>query len=102
VICRTWSFKVRPDVQLLAWFVVGTFLFLQIFLPDLAFGWSSRNGGVGYEATSTGMSHEFSCVLLEVDHHTSIRRGCCALVVLNNLYNAFLLYIKLLCKTSLC
>ena len=56
IICHTWAFKVRIDTQLLACFVVGTFLFLWIFLPDLAFGWSSRNGGVGYEATSIGLS----------------------------------------------
>jgi hypothetical protein len=56
VICRTWPFKVRADAQLLACFIIGTFLFLQIFLPNLAFGWLSGNGGVGYEATSTGMS----------------------------------------------
>jgi hypothetical protein len=54
VICWTWPFKVRTNAQLLACFVVGAFLFLRIFLPDLAFGWSSGNGGNGYEATSTG------------------------------------------------
>jgi hypothetical protein len=50
-----WPFKVRADAQLLACFVVGAFFFLRIFLLDLACGWSSKNGGVVYEATLTGM-----------------------------------------------
>jgi hypothetical protein len=60
VIYCTWPFKVRADAQFLACFVVGVFLFLLIFLLDLAFGWSSGNGRVGYEATSTGTSPQKS------------------------------------------
>jgi hypothetical protein len=40
----------------LACFIVGAFLFFWIFLPDLVFGWPSGNGGVRYEAISTGTS----------------------------------------------
>jgi hypothetical protein len=55
VIYWLWPFKVRIDAQLLACFVVDAFLFFQIFLFNLAFRWSSGNGGIGYEATSTGI-----------------------------------------------
>ena len=49
------ALQVRTNAQLLVCFVVDAFLFLQIFLLDLTFGWSSKNGGVGYEGTSIGM-----------------------------------------------
>jgi hypothetical protein len=43
-------------VQLLVCFVVGALLFLQMILPDLTFGRSSRDVGVGYEERSNGSS----------------------------------------------
>ena len=70
MICRTWAIKVRTNVQLLACFVVGVFLFLWILFLDLAFGWSFGNGGVGYEATSTGMS-PLKSLLGEMTAHCS-------------------------------
>jgi hypothetical protein len=42
----------REDVQLLAYFVVGALLFLWIVLPDLVFGYSSGDAGVGNDERS--------------------------------------------------
>jgi hypothetical protein len=46
----------REDAQLLAYFVVGTFLILRVFLPDLIFGYLSGNAGIGYDERSDGSS----------------------------------------------
>jgi hypothetical protein len=47
---------VRADAQLLACFVLGALLFLRIDLPDLVFGQSSAEAGVGNEARLKGSS----------------------------------------------
>jgi hypothetical protein len=47
---------VRADAQLLACFVEGTLLFLRMDLPDLVFGQSSAEAGVGNEARLKGSS----------------------------------------------
>ena len=56
VILQIWSFKVRADAQLLACFVVGALLFLQMDLPDLVFGNSCGDSGMGNKARLTGSS----------------------------------------------
>jgi hypothetical protein len=46
----------REDAQLLACFVVGTFLILRMFLHDLIFGCSFGDAGIGYDERSDGSS----------------------------------------------
>jgi hypothetical protein len=46
----------REDAQLLACFIVGVLLFLQMILPDLVFGKSFGDAKVGYEERLKGSS----------------------------------------------
>ena len=68
---RIWSFKVRADAQLLACFVLGALLFLWMDLPDMVFGQSSVEVGVGNEARSK----ESSSVLKNLLRETTIHCG---------------------------
>jgi hypothetical protein len=56
VTLRLWPFKVRADAQLLACFVLEALLFLRMDLPDLVFGQSFAEAGVGNEARLKGSS----------------------------------------------
>jgi hypothetical protein len=46
----------REDAQLLACFVVGTFLIFRMFLPDLIFGCFLGDAGIGYDERLDGSS----------------------------------------------
>jgi hypothetical protein len=57
---------VREDAQLLACFVVGALLFLRMVLPDLVFGYSYGDAGVGNEDRSKGSSSILKSLLGEM------------------------------------
>jgi hypothetical protein len=69
VTLRTWPFKMREDVQLLACFVVGALLFLRMDLPDLVFRNPFGDVGVGNEARSKGSSSITKNLLREMIAH---------------------------------
>jgi hypothetical protein len=60
---------VRADVHLLACFVLGALLFLRMDLPDLVFGQSSAEAGVGNEARLKGRSLVPKSLLGEMTAH---------------------------------
>ena len=73
---QRWIFKVREDVQLLACFVVGAFLFLRMFLPNLVFGWLFGNAGMGYEERLDGSSFILKSLLKEMRAHWRTESQC--------------------------